>query len=153
MDHRRQVFNKEAVPIMNKLALLTATLLSLMTSTAFAQTDSATGKSWQFGLEPYLMASSIQGDAGVGRVTGVPVDVSFSDILENLSMAAMINFEARHDSGWGALLDYAFMDLEADKTVGLGGVLDANLRQAIFEGLVTKGAIACSTGGPRWRQH
>ena len=61
---------------MTRLTLLAAMLMSLVTSTAFAQTDIGTGKTWEFGLEPYLLASSIQGDASVGRVTGVPVDVS-----------------------------------------------------------------------------
>jgi hypothetical protein len=123
---------------MTKFTLLTAVLMSLITSTAFAQTDTGSGKTWEFGLEPYLLATSIQGDASVGRVTGVPVDINFSDILETLSIAGMINFEVQHNSGWGAILDYAFMDLEADTSVGRGGVLDANVRQAIFEALITK---------------
>jgi hypothetical protein len=141
---------------MAKFTLLTAVLMLLMTSTAFAQAETGSGKTWEFGLEPYLLATSIEGDASVGRVTGAPIDIDFSDILENLSMAGMINFEVQHNSGWGAIVDYAFMDLEADRTVGRGGVLDANVRQAIFEALITKdlgveiGSLELIGGIRRW---
>ncbi len=98
----------------------------------------ANADKWSFELEPYLLGVSIDGDAGVGRLTGVDVDVSTSDILDNLDMAFMVHFEARHENGWGALVDYAFMDLSNDTTGPRGGVLATELRQAIFEAALMK---------------
>jgi opacity protein-like surface antigen len=111
--------------------------VSLLAVAGSALAQANTGKSWDHVIQPYILATSISGDAGMGRVSGVPVDVSFSDILENLSMGFMLHYEAEHRSGWGFGIDYAFMELDADTTVGVGGVLDASLRQAIFEGIVT----------------
>ncbi len=39
------------------------------------------GQDWNFEFEPYALLTSIEGDTGVGRITGVPVDVAFDDIL------------------------------------------------------------------------
>ncbi len=123
---------------------------------AFAQTDDGANRSWEYVLEPYLLATSIDGEASLGRISGVPVDVSFSDILENLDMAGMLNFEAQHNSGWGVIMDYAFMNLSADTNVGFGGVIDAGVRQHIFEGLVsrhldvTRGDMEFYGGIRRW---
>ncbi|MEN8206990.1 MAG: hypothetical protein ABFS24_13400 [Pseudomonadota bacterium] len=110
---------------------------------------------WRFEIEPYLMASNIEGDAGVGRVTGADVDVSFSDILENLRIGAMIHGEALHASGWGLILDYGFMDLENDRSGRFGGVIDASVRQGVFEAFafrrIGKGANTFDLyGGVRW---
>jgi len=110
---------------------------------------------WDFTIKPYLIATSIEGNAGMGRAVGIPIDVDFSTILENLSMAAMINFEAQHKNGWGFVLDYGFMDLEADTTIGFGGVVDASLRQGILEAFVTSNIGEADNGldafvGVRW---
>ena len=88
---------------------------------------------WSWTLEPYLMASNIEGDAGLGRVAGVDVSVDTSDILENLEMGAMIHGEALHGNGWGVMLDYAFMRLGDDISGPLGGVTNATVRQGVLE--------------------
>lgn len=129
--------------------------LSLAFASPKLLAQDAADSNWQFTVEPYVLASSISGDAGVGRVAGIPVDVSFSDILENLQLAGMLHFEAQHGSGWGLVLDYGFMDLGADKTVGLGGIVDGSVRQGILEVLVTRGVDLGATSmevlaGIRW---
>ena len=111
---------------------------------------------WQYAIEPYVLATSISGDTSAGRVAGVPVDVDFSDILENLEMAGMLHFEAAHRSGWGLILDYGFMDLGADKSVALGGILDAGVKQGILEAIATRqidvnsGSLEALAGIRRW---
>lgn len=112
--------------------------LALVALLSCATTSFAEDKTWDISIEPYLSAASIKGDVGMGRVAGAPVDVDFSTILENLKMAAMVHFEAQHRDGWGIVLDYGFMDLGADTTVGVGGVVDASIRQGIFEGLISR---------------
>ena len=109
----------------------------LFPAVAFAavveDTENKSQKNWSFELEPYLMATSIEGDASIGRVTGVDVDVEFSDILETLNLAAMIHFEAHHQNGWGVWLDYGFMDLSQDTSGPSGGVASTDVRQGVLE--------------------
>ncbi len=88
---------------------------------------------WDFVLEPYLLAANIEGDTSLGRATGVDIDVDFGRIMETLRMAAMVRFEAIHDDRWGVVLDYGFMDLGDDLSGPRGGVVEAKLRQGIFE--------------------
>jgi hypothetical protein len=96
---------------------------------------SAIAEDWSYEIEPYMMASSITGDAAVGRVTGVAVEVGFDDILDNLDMAGMLHFEAHHKSGWGISLDYGFMDLGADISTSNGAIVDIGVHQGVFEAL------------------
>lgn len=116
----------------------------------------ATAEDWSFQFEPYVLASSIEGDASVGRATGVAVDVDMSDILEVLEMAFMGHFEAHHSNGWGVALDYGFMNLSADISGPRGGVLDARIRQGVFEALLVKrkvlgdGHLDITAGVRRW---
>jgi opacity protein-like surface antigen len=128
--------------------LLLLGLLPMLPVTAVAE-------GWTFELEPYIMATSISGDASIGRVTGVEVDVDMSDILEKLEMAAMLHFEAHSSGGWGVALDYGFMDLGADISGPLGGVVDADVRQGVLEALVIRrtekgGGQLDIMGGFRW---
>lgn len=88
---------------------------------------------WSFQLEPYLMAINIEGDASMGRVSGVPVDIDYKDILEHLDMAAMLHFEALHKSGWGLIMDYAFMDVSMKNSNSRDGFLKVSMRQGILE--------------------
>ncbi len=88
---------------------------------------------WSWTLEPYLMASSIDGDAGMGRVTGIDVNVDTSDILEKLELGAMVHGEALHGDGWGVMMDYAFMRLGDDISGRLGGVTNFTVRQGVLE--------------------
>ena len=93
---------------------------------------------WSFQFEPYMLASTIEGDAGLGRVTGAEVDVDFSDILEVLDIGAMLHFEAIHSSGWGAILDYGFMNLSDEVSGPRAGVARAEVSQGVLEALVVR---------------
>lgn len=61
---------------------------------------------WEFGAEIYLWGASINGTTG----TGSPVSIDFNDILDNLKMAGMGTFTARHDK-WTFLTDVIYMDV------------------------------------------
>jgi len=116
---------------------------------------SAVADGWTFELEPYALASSIEGDASVGRATGVNVDVDMSDILEVLELAAMVHFEAHSGNGWGFAIDYGFMDLNADISGSRGGVVDADVHQGVLEALLVRrsefrGGSLDVLGGFRW---
>ena len=63
--------------------------------------------------------------------------VDFSDILDTLELGGMIRGEVHHGSGWGVILDYAFMDLSDDINGFVGIVTGADVRQGVLEGLVS----------------
>ena len=69
------------------IAALCASLLSLGTAPLQAETDN----DWQFAAKTYLWAADIGGTTGAGD----SVEVSFSDIFDNLETGFMGAFEAR----------------------------------------------------------
>mgnify|MGYP000382975557 CR=1 FL=1 len=116
-----------AISKLSKFSKLAGVSILLLSS------NLALAKDWRFQIEPYMMATSIEGDATMGRASGVPLDVDFSTILDNLDMAAMIHGEVHHRSGWGFVVDYGFMDLSQKKTNNREGIVKANLRQGVLE--------------------
>ena len=89
---------------------------------------------WEFVIAPYLLLPNISGDASLGRIEDIDLDVDFGDILSTLDLGGMVQLEARHDSGFGLVLNYAFMFLGED-TKGPRGFtnFDANVFQGILE--------------------
>ncbi|WP_419175386.1 hypothetical protein [Desulfosediminicola sp.] len=77
---------------------------------------------WQFEVSPYLWAVGKDGRTGVKNVrdTGVDliadVDLSFSDILENLDMALLVNGQAQKGP-WGIRMDFVHMTVSTGTTV------------------------------------
>ena len=88
---------------------------------------------WNFAIEPYAHAVTIEGDAAIGRANSDNVDVDFDKILETLHMGGMLNLKGIHKSGWGGAIDYAFMDLRDDISTARGGVAAAKIRQAVLQ--------------------
>lgn len=94
---------------------------------------SAQAKGWGVEIELYLLGTTIEGDAGLGRAQGLPVELDFKTILENLDLAGMFHMEAIHESDWGTALDYSFMDLGYDLSGPYGGVAEAGVRQGVLQ--------------------
>ena len=95
------------------------TLFVLAASLASARADDTLTPSedWRYVVVPYLWATGIDGDTTVKGVT-VPVDVSFSDIVDDLDFAFLVHFEAMKGS-WGLFVDSIYMDLSDDFTTPL----------------------------------
>ncbi|QOL25078.1 hypothetical protein LP316_12305 [Thalassotalea sp. LPB0316] len=106
-------------------------MTSLVTSLLFSPLVKA--DDWAFVINPYLQATTIEGDAGIGRINADAVQVDFDKILETLDAAAMINFKGKHDSGWGFIVDYAFMDLKDDIATPRDGIASARVRQGVLQ--------------------
>ncbi len=109
------------------------TILMVLPVTLASAENTKTDKNWEFLITPYAMLANINGDASVGRTNGGDVDVSTSDILDNLELAAMIRLEGIYKQKWGLAFDYGFMDLEKESSGPLNGVITAGTRQTIIE--------------------
>ncbi|MEQ1633481.1 MAG: hypothetical protein ABL997_13980, partial [Planctomycetota bacterium] len=81
----------------------------------------------RFVLDPYLWASSVDGDVRAGPGSGVNVSAGFDDILENLDVGFMLAGEVEFDDRFSVLADVTYMDLGADgETPLLGAPVSAS---------------------------
>ena len=125
-------------------------LLTVITaSPAAAQAPAA--DAWQITVTPYFMGAGLNGTTAVlGQE--VVVDVSFSDILENLQFGAMGLVVARKGN-WGVGGDALWMALGANGTapgpVGVTASADVNQGAFAFYGLRRLGPAADLMFGAR----
>lgn len=94
----------------------------------------AAAAEWKYKLTPYLMMAGLSGTTTVGDRT-VPVDLSFSDVWDNLDWALMGNFNAQNDV-WAFNFDGVYAKL--GKTGPKLGLLSANIEQGIYTGIVAR---------------
>ena len=81
-------------------AVVTVFLIWLTCLTANAEETESNGN-WEFSLAPmYLWAVSIDGDQTV-KGNDVDLDISFSDIFDNLNGALTFHFEGLYQQRWG----------------------------------------------------
>jgi opacity protein-like surface antigen len=83
--------------------------------TVQVQATAASGVGWSFDFTPYIWGAGMDGSVQVGQLPSTSVDMSFSDILENLDAGLMGAFEAR-TGRWGLLFDAVYMKLEDSGT-------------------------------------
>lgn len=100
--------------------------LALLALAASSPATFAQEQAWEHTLAIYMVGASLDGTSGVGDVTA-DVDVSFSDILDNLDAGFM--FAYRGERGpWSVGLDFSFMGLEAEGAgLGPGGGTSAKV--------------------------
>jgi hypothetical protein len=79
---------------------------------------SAQDDGWNFTITPYAWLAGLEGETGVG-LAQAEIDKSFSDIVEDLDMAAMLALDANNGS-FGFVGDMFFVDLEAGSQTALG---------------------------------
>ncbi|MGB5613095.1 MAG: hypothetical protein WBM67_10610, partial [Sedimenticolaceae bacterium] len=89
---------------------LVAGMLALMMPLAQAAGESA-DESWQFDGAVYLWGAGIGGTSAAGD----DIDISFSDLIDNLDMAFMGSLEARKDK-WTLLADVIYLDVSDGQT-------------------------------------
>lgn len=90
---------------------------SYFQSTEPAAASEMDSSNWEFAFTPYLWMAGISGN---GVLRGVPIgdiDISFSDIIEDLDMALTGHFEARKNN-WTLLFDVFYVNIsEKPQTV------------------------------------
>ena len=129
--------------------LMSALMLGAVATPAAAQ--GARPEGWQVTVAPYFMGASMNGTTAVaGRE--VTVDVSFSDILNNLEFGVMGLMVARKGQ-WGVGGDAIWMALGANGSStnfpGVSGSADVNQGAFSFYGLRRLGDFADLTFGAR----
>ena len=94
----------------------------LVASSVAAQTepepekDTGDAGGWEFQLAPlYIWFAGIEGNASLGPVNA-PVNLSFGDVLENLSGIFTLHFEARK-SKWSLFTDGMHLQLKPGTTL------------------------------------
>ena len=99
------------------LALATLALLAVVAPAAAQSTDAAgTGDHWLIRIAPYLWATSLDGNATVAGIKS-DVDVPFSDILKDLSLAGMLLVDVQKDR-FGVAVNGVFARVSPDNEVG-----------------------------------
>lgn len=74
---------------------------------------------WKLSVTPYIWATSLDGKAGVAGKEA-DVDVSFSDLLKYLNVAAMLDLELRK-GGFALMSDTVYANLEDNSSRLHGG--------------------------------
>jgi len=87
-------------------------LLGLMLLTVFAPPIATAADEWKFAVTPYLWGAGINGTATVG-LHEADVEKSFSDILDDLDFAAMVNLQARKGR-FGVYTDVVYLGQSVD---------------------------------------
>jgi len=91
-----------------------------------------TSNKWNIEFTPYFWAAELKGDATLRGRTG-PVEVGFSDLLDNLDIAFMGRAEAWKGE-WGLFLDALYMDLGAEFSTPQGSVsADIDVKMTMLE--------------------
>jgi hypothetical protein len=67
---------------------------------------------WNFRIAPYAWLTAIDGDIGIGPLTG-PVDISFSDTPDKVDMAYMLVAEVSNGP-WSFTTDFVYGDFSND---------------------------------------
>ena len=138
--------------------------LGIAPAVALGQTSASPADGWSFEFTPYLWGASMSGNVGAGALPTINVDMSFSDILDNLDAGLMGAFEARNGR-WGLLFDAIYMKLAHSATASRAGVgpigatatasAELEMTQTVFAAAVAYRAIEGRTpvdviGGARY---
>jgi hypothetical protein len=135
-----------------KVSIAVLTVLLLLCPAAFAEyeaktsADAATSpaKEWEFQLAPmYLWAISISGDQTLKGNT-VDMDVSFSEIFDNLNGALIVHFEGLKNKQWGFFVDLNWINLNPKESTPLGEI-DIDFTEILLE---LAGFYRFSSNGP-----
>jgi hypothetical protein len=91
---------------------------------------------WHYTITPYFWMTGIKGSVSVADLVSVPVDASFSDIMDNFDFGLQGHFEARKNR-FGLGLDFVYTNLGVPVAPGAPIVdYEVDLRQLIAESFV-----------------
>ncbi len=104
-------------------SIVTLCAAILICTPAFAQ---ETDKAWNFSLSPfYFWGTAIDGTQTVkGQKTDL--DVSFTDIFDNLEGILTFHFEGIHKQKIGFFVDFSWLNLGVDESIAPGVMLEVD---------------------------
>lgn len=134
------------------LVMLAVAVVILVAPQVTAQGSSS---EWEYAIAPYLWAAGMDGTMTIGD-NEADIDVSFSDIIDNLDFALMGHFYMRNER-WVVSSDLIFVDVEQEEDItGEGGLAEgtvtAGMDMTLFEvvgGYRVTPAVALLAGA-RW---
>src|SRR5262245_32231573 len=71
---------------------------------------------WTFAVAPYLWAAGLKGDVGLFGQEPVDIDMSFSDVLNNLKFGGMVVSELNNGT-FGVFSDLIYVKTEANESI------------------------------------
>ncbi len=115
-----------------KKLILSMLLILVSINNAYAAGSNSTDGQWEFSLAPlFLWGQGIEGDSQIGPTTA-PLDVEFSDALDNLEAAFTIHYEMKRDA-LTLFAEYQFVSL-GPEAEGPGNItLDVGFDNTIAE--------------------
>jgi hypothetical protein len=102
------------------VALITVIIFVWVAGSVCADESSDRQSDWEFKVSPYLWFHSASGDVTV-RGQESDLDLSFSDIWDELNIAAMLVFEGRKDR-WGFVGEALYANLGKSTSTGVAGI-------------------------------
>jgi hypothetical protein len=104
------------------LAALCICLFSINVYAADAKPDAARSdavpEDWEFALSFYVWMPDIENTTASGH----EIEITFSDILDNLDMTLMTSFGARKDK-WTFMTDVVYLHLNYSDNINIGSLL------------------------------
>jgi len=131
---RTRAAKTRGLAAMLALAALTAVPAAAQTAGAPPAAATADDGHWHYVFTPYLWTMSQKGEASFKGIPPQPIEMSFSDIWNNLDFPALGAFEA-HNGRWGVATDLMYMNLGAKVPVSVLGQPEPSIdaRQFTFE--------------------
>lgn len=120
-----------------RFILLSALIVMVPVLPAFAEGAASGDDPWSYDIAPYfLWAVGLDGSV---TTRGMPadVDIAFSDLADDLSFFFDTHFEARHEGGWGLVIEPMIIGLESKTPVQTGDLVVENTI-VMFEALAIR---------------
>ena len=95
-----------------KITVFSMALLLIFTL-AYGQSEASDSKTWEFQVSPYFFAPSLDADSTLDGGT-VPMDLSFSDILDNFDVFGLSVRVEAWKGKWGFIFDGSYTDIDGD---------------------------------------
>jgi hypothetical protein len=95
-------------------------MLTVCVPPVYAEEKPAENSDWEFKMSPYMWFISASGDVTV-RGQESDLDLSFSDIWDELNIAAMLVFEGRKNR-WGFVGDALYANLGKSTSTDVTGI-------------------------------
>jgi hypothetical protein len=117
-----------------KITVLSMALLLIFTL-AYSQSEASDSKKWEFQVTPYFFAPSVDADTTVDGAT-VPLDLSFSDILDDFDVFGLSARVEANKGKWGFIFDGMYIDLDGDFSIEIPPPItgvDVDIEQTVLD--------------------